>query len=142
MPKNFPRLTRLPRLSGPRIKPYGIVTKRNKTYHIVFPNQRDRDQSLTILTPRSVKMCCDLLRSVALCRIVLLTISRLIREQIRVDTIRCDRYESWRFSTHEAKLLRSPAFRCIPNTIYVRFEIKSLICTRRLPTFTQKCILQ
>ena len=60
-----------------RIRLYAIVTKRNKTHLIMFPNRADRGRCWTRKTVGSVEMCCDLLRSVT-------------REHLRVDTIRCE----------------------------------------------------
>ena len=53
--------------SDHRIRSYGIVTRRNNPYLIVFPNLCDRDQCWRRQTSRSVQICCDLQRSVTIC---------------------------------------------------------------------------
>ena len=125
LPKNFPRLTRLPRLSG---SSHQIVWHRNKA------QQNASCWIVLIGVDVGQEKQHDLLRCVAIYYDLWLA---SIYELIRQDA---GGYVSLRSSTRAADWLRVPAFTYILNKIYVGFEIHFSICTRRFPIFTQKCI--
>ena len=86
---------------------------RGKFFLIVFPNRRQYKHHALL---RCAAIYYDLWR---LSGRIAHDLIRLIREQIRVDTIRCEQIRVVALiNTHEAELLRAPAFRCIPTTMY------------------------
>ena len=77
-----------------RIRSYGIITMRNNTYLIVFPNLCDQDQCWRRQTSRSVEMCCDLQLSETICHDfsgpIAHNVTRMAHELIRADASKCD----------------------------------------------------
>ena len=127
LPKNFPRLTRLPRLSGPS---HQIIWHRNKAQQNASYHVSKSCWSGPMLDMKNSMICWDVLRSTTICD------SRAFTswyDKMRVDMCLC---ALPRVQPTGCEFLCSHIY-------WTRFMYdlrKKSICTCRFPIFTQKCV--